>query len=133
MLTVAAIAAIGAPVILANERSLFHFGGPEDVRLQAISRSGDERSWPFTVDHGSLACTWSAGQKVVIFIPDEEEGMVFVSTNPMDAVFLNMANRHLVAETETVEDLIVRMGPFESLGRRLCDQPRGTHVGPGEL
>jgi len=30
-------------------------------------------------------------------------------------------------------DLIKVMAPFESLGARLCDQPRGTQIGAGEL
>ena len=146
MLALATAMAATAPLLLASdERNLFHIPGPEDVRFQMISRTGNEKDWPFTVDDGTLACVWSGGQKIVQFIetvPDdldehEAEGyapdIVFVSSNPFEVTVLNIGSRHLIVQVDTVEDLIKRMAPFEQLGRRLCDQPRGTDIGPGEL
>lgn len=139
--TLAAIA-LGLPVVAArDERSLFHLPGPEDVRLQTIQRSDNERDWPFAIDSGYLACVWSAGQKVVMFMEklsarearDRKPGLVFVSTNPFDLTMMNIANRHLIIQVDTIEDLIRRMGPFYDLGKRLCEQPRGSDIGPGEL
>ncbi|MEO4001665.1 hypothetical protein [Mesorhizobium sp. CAU 1732] len=146
MLTLATAMTVAVPLLLvSDERSLFYIPGPEDVRFQKISRTGNEKDWPFTVDDGTLSCVWSGGQKIVQFIetvPDdldehEVEGyvpdMVFVSSNPFDITLLNIGSRHLIVQVDTVEELIERMAPFERLGRRLCDQPRGTDIGPGEL
>lgn len=121
-----------------DERSLFHLPGPDDVRMQVITRSGNERDWPFVIDSGYLACVWSAGQKVVMFVEkppvgDSEPDLVFVTTNPFELTMMNIPGRHLIAPADSLEELIRRMAPFHELGRRLCEQPRGSDIGPGEL
>jgi hypothetical protein len=146
MIALALAMAMTPPFVDArDERSPFHFPRAEDVRMQAIARTDNEKRWPFTVDEGTLLCIWSGGQKVVLFaekapddldeheVDDYRPDMVFVSANPFDLTLLNIASRHLIVQVDTLEELIVRMAPFEKLGRRLCDQPRGSAIGPGEL
>lgn len=142
MLALATALALGLPVQpVSDERSLFHLPTPEDVRLQTIQRSDNERDWPFTIDSGYLACVWSAGEKVVMFMEklsaregrERKPDIVFVSTNPFDVTMMNMGNRHLIIQVDTIAELIQRMGPFYDLGKRLCEQPRGSDIGPGEL
>lgn len=142
MIALATALLLGLPAMpVRDERSLFHFPSPEDVRLQTIQRSDNERDWPFTIDSGFLACVWSGGQKVVMFMEklsarEAKEGdpdLIFVSTNPFDLTLMNIPNRHLIIQVDTIEELIRRMGPFYDLGKRLCEQPRGSDIGPGEL
>ncbi len=139
----ATIAAVAAPLVLANEKGMLHVPDVSEVRLQTISRSDNETEWPFSVASGLLACVWSGGRKVVSFIettddPDDEHEAppgrhVVVSANPFELTFLNISSRDLFLPADTVETLIRRVAPFEALGQRLCDQPQGTIVGPGEL
>lgn len=136
LLTVAPLAAASA-----DERSLFHIPGVEDFRIQHIARSDRERDWPFAVDAGYLMCVWIVGERTVYFaeVPDEDADddeyprTVIVSTNPFDLAFGNMGARDLVIETQGLAQLIPLMAPFERLGKTLCDQPRGSEIGPGEL
>jgi hypothetical protein len=139
----AAIAAVAAPFVLADEKGMFHLPDASEVRLQTISRSDNEAEWPFSVASGLLACVWSGGRRVVSFIeqpedPDDEHDAapgrhVIVSANPFELTFLNISSRDLFLPADTVETLVKRVAPFEALGRRLCDQPQGTTIGPGEL
>jgi hypothetical protein len=136
----AAALAVAAPLVLAGEKDFLHFPSAEDVRLHKITRTGSEQEWPFSVEEGYLACVWSAGDKVVMFIegrdePDDdfEPRQVFVSVNPFELTLLNIAGRDLLKPAESVEVLIRRMGPFSVLGRRLCDQPPGASLGNSEL
>lgn len=139
----ATIAAVAAPLVLANEKGMLHVPDVSEVRLQTISRGDNEVEWPFSVASGMLACVWSGGRRVVSFIetpdaPDDEHDApsgrhVIVSANPFELTFLNISSRDLFLPADTVEALIRRVAPFEALGQRLCDQPQGTIVGPGEL
>ena len=139
----ATMAAVAAPFVLANERGLFHVPEAGEVRLQAISRAGNEAQWPFSVASGLLACVWSGGRRIVSFIeqpeaPDDEHDAppgrhVIVSANPFELTFLNISSRDLFLPADNLEALIKRVAPFEALGQRLCDQPQGTTIGPGEL
>ncbi len=141
MAVLAATLAIAAPLVLAGERGLFHFPGADEVRLQKISRAGNEQEWPFTVSSGYLACVWSAGQRMVMFLEeqtnDEAEAArvrkVFVSVNPFELTLGNMADRDLIVPMDSVETLVKRMAPFAALGERLCDQPQGSQIRQGEL
>jgi hypothetical protein len=120
------------------------FPQPEDVRFQVISKQAGEKDWPFAVETGTLACVPSFGFRVVMFFPysvlkaDEEalEEMetrgepVIVTVDPIQLLF---SNAKYFAPGITIEDKIRRMGPFVSFGKKLCDQPKGAVVGPGEL
>lgn len=127
-------------LIPAGERGLFHFPGADSFRTQRVDRTGNEREWPFSVDSGYLLCAWLMGQRTVYFaerLEDEEEEatprVVIVSSDPLDLAFVNIGSNDLFAPFDGIEQLIVRVAPFVSLGRRLCDQPRGSDIGPGEL
>ena len=56
-----------------------------------------------------------------------------MSTDPFDLAFTNMGSNDLFAPFEGLEDLIPMVAPFERLGLSLCEQPKGTTIGPGEL
>lgn len=137
----AAILAVTAPLMMANdERGLFHFPGSEDAwRIQKIERTGNEREWPFSGASGYLMCVWIFGDKVVYFAePPPREGndferVVLVSTNPFDLMVVNIGKNDVFIPFGGMEQMIQGLAPFVNLGRRLCDQPRGTEIGPGEL
>lgn len=143
MSTFAATLVAMAPLVLAGERGMFHIPDMSEVRLQTISRAGYESEWPFSVASGVLACVWSGGRRVVSFVEEHasdgddpeprQPRHVIVSANPFELTFLNIANRDLFLPVDTVETLIKRVAPFAALGERLCDQPQGTQIGPGEL
>lgn len=134
---------IPASGIGANERGLFHFPMSGDAyRIQRIDRTGGEKDWPFSVDSGYLICVWLMGERTVYFADrldggdDHEEEtprVVVVSTNPLDLALVNIGSNGLFVPFDGFEAMIARLGPFVSLGRRLCDQPRGSDIGPGEL
>ena len=135
--------AVAVPLVLAGEQDLFHLPSPEEVRTQPISRAGNEASWPFSIDAGILACVWSGGQKVVIFMEnrpsdlDEDDTFeprsVIVTTDPFQLTIGNMAHRELFRPAASVEERIRLVAPFAAMGQRLCNQPAGARVGHGEL
>jgi hypothetical protein len=116
---------------------------PDEVRLQPVTRAGNEAGWPFSVDEGTLACVWSAGQKIVMFFEGRPEGLdedetfkprgVIVTTDPLQLTLGNMANRALFRDAATIEERLRLVAPFMTMGQKLCDQPPGARVGHGEL
>ena len=120
------------------------FPQPEDVRFQVISKQAGEKDWPFAAETGTLACVPSLGFRIVVFFPysvtmrndealDElqsKEEPLIVTVDPLQLLFSDA--RYFVASM-TIEDKIRRLGPYVSLGKKLCDQPKGAIVGPGEL
>jgi hypothetical protein len=120
------------------------FPQPEDVRFQVISKQPGEKEWPFAVETGTLACVPSLGFRVVMFFPysvtmqdddalDElqsREEPVIVTVDPLQLLF---SDASYFVSGMTIEDKIRRMGPYVSFGKKLCDQPKGAIVGPGEL
>lgn len=130
-------------LIPASERGPFHFPMSEDAfRIQRIDRTDREKDWPFSVDSGYLICVWLMGERTVYFAErlreeEDDEGetprTVVVSTNPFDLALVNIGANGLFVPFDGFEKMIARLGPFVSLGRRLCDQPRGSDIGPGEL
>jgi hypothetical protein len=120
------------------------FPKAEDVRFQVISKQDREKDWPFAVTTGTLACVPSFGQRIVMFFPfsvlkqhdDALEEMqangepTIVTVDPLWLMFERSGN---LAPGMTLEQKIVRLGPYFSFGKRLCDQPKGAVVGLGEL
>lgn len=143
MAVLATALAVAAPLVLAGEQGMFHFPEGDDFRMQAIARTDREEGWPFSVPSGYLFCAWLMAEKVVYFVeePDdpedyeswEEARMVHLSRDPVSLAFVNIGNSDLFAPFDGIEQLLVRVAPFVRLGERLCDQPRGTEIGPGEL
>ena len=130
-----------APLVAVGERDFFHIPSEDDFRLQKIARTDHEKEWPFTVDEGYLTCAFVVGRPAVYFteMPVEDDfdaadlSTVIVSTDPFDLAFGNLGDGGLMRKGGDIADLIRLMAPFESLGARLCEQPRGTQIGPGEL
>lgn len=109
-----------------------------DFRLQVIERTGSEAQWPFTIARGNLLCAETLGKPVVYFSDpgeddDDQVRVVQVSVNPFDLGIGNLGDGGLIKPELTMEQRIEAMGPLMAQGRRLCDQPRGTVIGPGEL
>ncbi|WP_370318651.1 hypothetical protein [Oricola sp.] len=106
------------------------YGGilPE-MTIRAAESAHD---WPFSVEKGTLTCVEMGRQKVVLFsepwredVPQEYGDMtlprsVVVSTNPI-ALLASIEDRALYRPFDSLETLIVRLAPFEEMGRALCD------------
>lgn len=100
-----------------------------------ITRSEAQTEWPFSVDQGELSCV-NYGQGAFVFfseiLPDDVDNapgpmklprMVVVSANPM-ALFASIEDRALYAPFDTLEALIKRLAPYETMGRELCAQQK---------
>ncbi len=139
MIAAAVAMALVAPLAVTSERGWFHIPGAEDFRVQSIARTDREQDWPFSVDRGFLLCAWVMGERVVYFStePDEDEDesprLIVVSSNPFDIMLASMMGRDLIAPYDDMEQLVARFAPFQRIGQRLCDQPRGSEIGQGEL
>ena len=115
-----------------------------DIRQQKISRQAGERDWPFAADEGTLLCMPAFGLRVVIFVPeaesdleadggeDKENNYVTVSTDPLQ-LWADVGKSHLFTPDLKIEDKIRRLAPFVTMGKKLCDQPKWTDLGPSEL
>ena len=144
MLAATLIAAATLPAAPVGEHGLFQMPRVEEVRVQPVARNGGEREWPFSVEAGQLACMWSVGERQVFFVEARpanlasddtafEPRMVVLSIDPFLLTFGNMANRSLFTPMADVAELVGKVAPFISMGRRLCDQPPGAQVRSGEL
>jgi hypothetical protein len=118
---------------------------PEDFRQQKISRSSGETDWPFADNAGTLACVFVMGIRQVIFFPSSviyqaetfggpvsQDDILNVTTDPI-VLFSQLGKDEHFAPGMTIEEKIRRLGPYVTLGKKLCDQPKGAVVGPGEL
>jgi hypothetical protein len=140
MMTLSAMLSVAAPLVLVDEKSLFHAPQLEDFRIQRISRTDSERDWPFTVDEGDLLCLYIMGKPAVYFREvsmqrgeSPRPRVAIVSTDPFRLMAGGLTGAGLLAKTDSIEALIKLLAPFESLGSRLCNQPRGSVVDSGEL
>jgi hypothetical protein len=117
---------------------------PEDFRSQKIERQAGETDWPFVEPKGLLMCVKILGIKHVLFHPGELEeyqfdedpmvdpAIVYVTTDPIQLWTDPSASEHLVPGM-SIEEKIRRMAPYVTFGKKLCDQPKGAIIGPGEL
>lgn len=127
----------------AQEKNFFYLPDGDDARFQEISRVGNEKGWPFTVDNGLLACIYAAGKPLVMFLVEdgtEDDNItprlrsVNVSIDPFEAIFGNMAVNDLIADDGGNNEVRMELfGAFYQVGKRLCEQPQGSHLSPGEL
>jgi len=97
-----------------------------------IRKADTEHEWAFSVDDGKLICIDHGGQRNVFFseiLTDEELGefgsmklprMVVVTTNPL-AFLATVEDRELYRPYDSLETLIRRLAPFETMGRKLCE------------
>ena len=135
-------AALHAPAF-ADERSLFYVPGNGDFRHQIIAKGPNEEKWPFAETSGQLACAWILGAQAVYFIPqseidgplaeDENYRVLIVSTNVLEMMIANAANRDLLVPMQSPEEQIKRIAPYYTIGLKLCEMQRGTVLGPAEL
>ncbi len=121
------------------------FPEADDVRMQTITRQVGEVNWPFAADTGLLICVPSVGQRVVFFFPEQtnetvdidvdtaEVDGVPVTTDPMMLMLFGYGKEKYFAPNMTIEDKIRRLGPYVTMGKKLCEQPKGTILGPSEL
>jgi hypothetical protein len=110
-----------------------------NVRQQKISRQAGEMDWPFADNEGTLACVRSFGMKVVIFMPEraltgdvEDYEYVMVTTDPIQ-LLAGSTKPGVLLPGMTIEEKIRRLAPFVTMGKKLCDQPKWTVLGPSEL
>jgi hypothetical protein len=119
----------------------------EDVRFQVIERQANENDWPFLAEKGRLACVPAMGMRIVLFMPwvEADEGGVngfavdesaskaaIVSADPLQ-LWTDIEGKPLLKPDMKIEDKIRRLGPYVTIGKKLCDQPKGTIIGPSEL
>ncbi len=127
----------------ADERSFFYMPNDEDFRHQTIAKGPNEQKWPFTETSGQIACAWIMGAQAVYFIPESEiEGVaaedenyrvLIISTNVIEMMISNAAQRDLLLPMPSFEEQIKRIAPYYAIGLKLCDMQRGTVLGPAEL
>jgi hypothetical protein len=138
--TLALTALIAAPSAHAGS----FFPEAEDVRTQKIERQAGETDWPFAEPKGLLMCVKVLGIKHVLFYPGEPPSYEFdedpmtdpelahVTTDPIQLWTDPVADKLLVPGM-SIEEKIRRMAPYVTFGKKLCDQPKGSTLGPGEL
>lgn len=127
----------------ADEKNFFYIPQAEDARFQKISRVDNEKGWPFTVDTGLLACIYAAGRPLVLFLVEDgferdnttpKFRSVTISPDPFDAFLGNIGVNDLIADEGGDHQVRLELfSDFYELGKRLCEQPRGTFISPGEL
>lgn len=108
-----------------------------DFRVQTIRKAQGEADWPFTADEGYLMCAPSMGQKLVYFVPKNAEGEneypINIDTNFMAMAIINVGRSDAFRAYANYEDLIKRLSPYVTMGKRLCDQPAGTVIPESSL
>lgn len=109
----------------------------KDVRLQTIRKAQGETNWPFVADEGFLSCVPSIGERLVYFVPfgedDENEPPVNLNTNVMTMALVNIGRGGTFRPFANLEELIKRLSPYITMGKRLCDQPAGAVVPESSL
>jgi hypothetical protein len=136
MLAAAALALV-VPFVLSGEREQDAVRPVDSFPKVEIGKADSEFEWPFSVERGDLTCVAMGGQKVVIFsepwrtdVPQEFGNMtpprsVIVSTNPL-ALLASLEDRALYAPFDSLETLIRRLAPFETMGLALCAKDGAT-------
>ena len=130
--------ALAALPARAEERLLGILPVPDatDVRTQVIERQPTE-AWPFVPERGLLICVPSIIEPFVYFANDarrgEELSLVTLGIDPFLAVLEPVAQRKLVRPYDDFMERAEAIAPFYWMGRRLCEQKKGSTIGPGEL
>lgn len=108
------------------------FPGVDDFRMQVVTRTKTEADWPFVADKGMLLCAKVFNEPAVYFIGEDEDGEQMepfvISTNMMEVAMVNMGTTGVLLPYDDFEQLLKRLMPYVSMGRRLCDQPPGTNL-----
>ena len=112
------------------------FPGVGDFRLQKIHRAAGESEWPFVAESGTLLCAMILRQPAVYFVPEVggEPGRAFVIDNDITMMaFANIGMTGVLEPYDNFEQLLKRLVPYVTMGKRLCNQPPGTNVSGSEL
>lgn len=109
----------------------------KDFRMQTIRKAQGEVNWPFVASEGILLCAPVIGDKAVYFVGTKEDGgqeePVILSVNPMMMSIINMGKARIFRDFTTIDELMGRLYPYITMGKRLCDQPAGTVVPESSL
>jgi hypothetical protein len=108
----------------------------QDFRLQKIEKAASEKDWPFVAGSGMLACAFILREPAVYFLPSEggsKDRAFVIDTDIYGMAFANIGITGVLKPYENFEQLLKRISPYVSLGRRLCNQPPGTIVSGSEL
>lgn len=141
MSMLAAMLALVAPLAFAGDELGRMVRPVSSLYPEVVIRKGEtEHEWPFAVDAGELGCVQLGEQRSVFFseiLTPEEQGtfgnmklprMVVVTANPM-AFLVTVEDRELYAPFDSLETLIKRLAPFETMGLALCDKAKDTPQG----
>ncbi|MBA1344752.1 MULTISPECIES: hypothetical protein [Rhizobium] len=112
------------------------FPGVGDFRLQKIHRAAGESEWPFVAESGTLLCAMVLRQPAVYFVPEVAgtPGRAFVIDNDITMMaFANIGMTGVLEPYDNFEQLLKRLVPYVTMGKRLCNQPPGTNVSGSEL
>ena len=109
----------------------------EDFRVQTIRKAQGEKGWPFAANKGMLLCAPVIGDKAVYFVAENEDGKqeepVILNVNPMMMAIVNLGKTKVFRSFNRVDELMSRLYPYITMGKRLCDQPAGTIVPESSL
>lgn len=109
----------------------------DDFRVQAIAKAQGEADWPFVANKGMLLCAPVIGDKAVYFVAEKEDGgqeaPVVLNINPMTMAVVNLGKTKVFRAFSSVDELMSRLYPYITMGKRLCDQPAGTVVPESSL
>ena len=109
----------------------------KDFRMQTIRKAQGETNWPFEANKGRLLCAPIIGDRAVYFVGTKEDGgqeePVALSVNPMLVSIINMGKAKIFRDFTTIDELMNRLYPYITMGKRLCDQPAGTVVPESSL
>ncbi|MBY5610944.1 hypothetical protein HFO32_20445 [Rhizobium leguminosarum] len=112
------------------------FPGVGDFRLQKINRAAGESEWPFAAESGTLLCAMILHEPAVYFVPEVRgtPGRAFVIDNDIvKMAFVNIGMTDVLEPYDNFEQLLKRLIPHVTMGKRLCNQPPGTNVSGSEL
>lgn len=122
------VSAIGEKPVVASDI----FPGVDDFRMQGITRTRSEADWPFVADKGMLLCAKILNKPAVYFVGEDRGGEQMrpfaISTDMMEVAMVNIGTSGVLRPYDDFEQLLKRLVPYVSMGRRLCDQPPGTNL-----
>ncbi len=108
------------------------FPGVDDFRMQTITRTKNEADWPFVPTKGLLLCAKILRQPAVYFVGEDQDGEQMepfvISTDMVEVAIANIGTTGVLRPYDGFEQLLKRLVPYVSMGRRLCDQPPGTNL-----
>lgn len=112
------------------------FPDVKDVRTQEIHKAKTEADWPFIAENGILACVKVLNKPAVYFVPEKTPPATrafALDTDLFGMSMINLGMTDVLKPYGSLEELVVRITPFITMGRQLCAQPPGTNISGSEL